>query len=55
MIGMYTGLIKRKLGLEKRIDSHEMYIYKYHTNLQPEKARFRVKPGGNTDLQTKTV
>lgn len=41
MIGMYTGLIKRKLGLDKRINSNEMYIYKYHTKLQPEKIRFK--------------
>ncbi|CDW79067.1 UNKNOWN [Stylonychia lemnae] len=39
MLGIYTGFIKKKLGLEKKVSNNEMYIFKYHTQLQTKKQR----------------
>eukprot|EP00347_Sterkiella_histriomuscorum_P014869 403359214 len=41
MLGIYTGFIKRKLGLEKKISNNELYIYKYHTQLKSNPDRFK--------------
>lgn len=34
ILNEYNGFIKKKLGLDKKVSRNELYIFKYHTQLQ---------------------